>query len=112
MEEMLLDTNANVISDNELPEILQLLPSFKAKTVLELGAGIGYQLDFKVFLKVNLFVFNKRRFTTVLAKKAAKVTAVDFIEKFVEKNREVNSNFNNIDFIHGDVTKLEFQKNG
>jgi phosphoethanolamine N-methyltransferase len=47
-----------------------------------------------------------------LAKKAAKVTAVDFIEKFVEKNREVNSNFNNIDFIHGDVTKLEFQKNG
>ena len=41
MEEMLLDTNANMISDNEMPEILQLLPSFKSKTVLELGAGIG-----------------------------------------------------------------------
>ena len=59
MEEMLLDTNANVISDNELPEILQLLPSFKSKTVLELGAGIGYYFDFKVFLKVNHFFLLK-----------------------------------------------------
>jgi phosphoethanolamine N-methyltransferase len=42
MEEMLLDSNAHAISDNELPEILSILPSFKNKTILELGAGIGY----------------------------------------------------------------------
>ena len=42
MEEMLLDTNANLISDNELPEILSILPSYKSKNVLELGSGIGY----------------------------------------------------------------------
>ena len=41
MEEMLLDTNANLISDSELPEILSFLPNFKSKNVLELGAGIG-----------------------------------------------------------------------
>ena len=41
MEEMLLDTNARTISDTELPEILSILPTFKSKTILELGAGIG-----------------------------------------------------------------------
>jgi phosphoethanolamine N-methyltransferase len=41
IQEMLLDTNADEISDSELPEILSILPSFKDKTVLELGAGIG-----------------------------------------------------------------------
>ena len=44
MEEMLLDTDASTISSNELPEILSILPSFKSKTVLELGSGIGYYL--------------------------------------------------------------------
>jgi phosphoethanolamine N-methyltransferase len=41
IQEMLLDSNAEVISDNELPEIISILPSFKSKVVLELGAGIG-----------------------------------------------------------------------
>lgn len=41
LESMLLDTNANTISDNELPEILSILPSFKGKNILELGSGIG-----------------------------------------------------------------------
>ena len=42
IQEMLLDSNAEQISDSELPEILSILPSFKCKKVLELGAGIGY----------------------------------------------------------------------
>jgi hypothetical protein len=41
IQEMLLDSNAEQISDSELPEILSILPSFKCKKVLELGAGIG-----------------------------------------------------------------------
>jgi hypothetical protein len=41
IQEMLLDSNAEQISDSELPEILSILPSFKYKKVLELGAGIG-----------------------------------------------------------------------
>jgi phosphoethanolamine N-methyltransferase len=41
MQEMLLDSNAEEISDNELPEILSILPSIKSKKILELGAGIG-----------------------------------------------------------------------
>lgn len=41
LQEMLLDSNAEEISDHELPEILSILPSIKTKKVLELGAGIG-----------------------------------------------------------------------
>ena len=41
IQEMMLDSNAEEISDSELPEILSILPSFKSKVVLELGAGIG-----------------------------------------------------------------------
>lgn len=92
IQEMLLDSNAEEISDNELPEILSFLPSFKSKKVLELGAGIG-------------------RFTRVLAQQAEHVTAVDFIEKFIEKNRELNNDLNNIEFMHGDATKVSFQNN-
>lgn len=92
LQEMLLDSNAEEISDHELPEILSILPSIKTKKVLELGAGIG-------------------RFTRMLAQKAENVIAVDFIEKFIQKNRELNSDLNNIQFITGDVTKLTFESN-
>lgn len=91
IQEMLLDSNAQQISDNELPEILSILPSFKSKVILELGAGIG-------------------RFTRVLAQQAEKVTAVDFIEKFLDKSRQLNSDLNNIDYLPSDVTKLQFEK--
>ena len=46
----------------------------------------------------------------VLAQQAEHVVAVDFIERFIEKNRELNSHLNNIDFVHGDVTKLKFEE--
>lgn len=47
-------------------QILSLLPSYKGKSVLELGAGIG-------------------RFTGDLAKEAGHVLALDFIESVIKK---------------------------
>ena len=47
----------------------------------------------------------------MLAQQAEKVVAVDFIERFIEKNKELNANLNNIDYVVGDVTKLSFNKN-
>lgn len=40
-EEMMLDTNADILGKEEIPEILSMLPNVKGKDVLELGAGIG-----------------------------------------------------------------------
>lgn len=53
-----------------------------------------------------IFFFFFRRFTRELAVKAKSVVAVDFMEKFIEKNRENNAEFSNIDFKCADVTKL------
>uniref|UniRef100_A0A8C1GP30 phosphoethanolamine N-methyltransferase n=1 Tax=Cyprinus carpio TaxID=7962 RepID=A0A8C1GP30_CYPCA len=91
VEEMMLDTNAQELTQHELPEILSLLPSLAGSDVLELGAGIG-------------------RFTRHLIGKARHVTAVDFMEKFVEKNKKDNSHLGNAEFIQADVTKLDFPK--
>lgn len=41
VEEMMLDSRAEELTQNELPEILSMLPSLAGATVLELGAGIG-----------------------------------------------------------------------
>ena len=41
IQEMMLDTNAETISDQELPEILSVLPDYTGYNILELGAGIG-----------------------------------------------------------------------
>ncbi|XP_028816602.1 phosphoethanolamine methyltransferase isoform X2 [Denticeps clupeoides] len=92
VEEMMLDSNAQVLTQHELPEILSLLPDLTDKDILELGSGIG-------------------RYTCHLIQKAHHVTAVDFMEKFVEKNRADNSHHNNADFIQADVTLLDFDKN-
>uniref|UniRef100_A0A9J8CJ95 phosphoethanolamine N-methyltransferase n=1 Tax=Cyprinus carpio carpio TaxID=630221 RepID=A0A9J8CJ95_CYPCA len=91
VEEMMLDSNAQELTQHELPEILSLLPSLAGSDVLELGAGIG-------------------RYTRHLIGKARHVTAVDFMEKFVEKNRKDNSHLGNAEFIQADVTKLDFAK--
>lgn len=42
VKEMMLDTDADKISQQEGPEILDLLPDHEGKDILELGAGIGY----------------------------------------------------------------------
>ncbi|XP_030622652.1 phosphoethanolamine methyltransferase [Chanos chanos] len=92
VEEMMLDSNARELTQHELPEILSLLPSIQNTDILELGAGIG-------------------RYTSHLIGKARHVTAVDFMEKFVEKNREDNSHLGNAEFIQSDVTQLNFPNN-
>lgn len=92
VEEMMLDSNAQELTEQELPEILSLLPSVVNKDVLELGAGIG-------------------RYTCHLIGKAHHVTAVDFMEKFVKKNKEDNSHLGNADFLQADVTQLNFPPN-
>ncbi|TSK45891.1 Phosphoethanolamine N-methyltransferase 3 [Bagarius yarrelli] len=92
VEEMMLDSNAQQLTKHELPEILEILPSLDGIKVLELGAGIG-------------------RYTKHLMGKARHVTAVDFMEKFLKKNKEENSHLGNAEFIQADVTQLEFPEN-
>eukprot|EP00063_Salmo_salar_P066432 XP_014041267.1 PREDICTED: phosphomethylethanolamine N-methyltransferase-like isoform X2 [Salmo salar] len=92
VEEMMLDSHAQELTQHELPEILSLLPSLSGQRVLELGAGIG-------------------RYTSHLLTQASHVTAVDFMESFVEKNRQDNSHHGNASFLQADVTKLDFPKN-
>lgn len=45
VEEMMLDSRAQELTQNELPEILSMLPCLTGCTVLELGAGIGYDVN-------------------------------------------------------------------
>lgn len=92
VEEMMLDSSAKIISKEEKPEIISLLPSLDGLNVLELGAGIG-------------------RFTGHLAKLASRVTAVDFMQNFLDKNREDNGYRGNITFLQADVTHLELPEN-
>jgi phosphoethanolamine N-methyltransferase len=99
---MMLDSQAEVLHRAELPEIQERLPAFAGlkvtclfdgfvltMQVLELGAGIG-------------------RFTSMLADEAASVTAVEFMESFVDVNRSTNGSRPNISFVCADVTTLDF----
>ncbi|KAM9795263.1 phosphoethanolamine methyltransferase [Neosynchiropus ocellatus] len=88
VEEMMLDSRAKELTQQEMPEILSILPDLTGLQVLELGAGIG-------------------RYTEHLLTTAEHVTAVDFMESFVEKNRENNGHHGNATFVQADVTKLE-----
>ncbi|XP_074504801.1 uncharacterized protein LOC141775384 [Sebastes fasciatus] len=92
VEEMMLDSRARELTQHELPEILSLLPSLAGSRVLELGAGIG-------------------RYTSHLLTKAGHVTAVDFMESFVEGNRQDNGHHSNATFLQADVTTLDFPQN-
>ncbi|KAM9377274.1 phosphoethanolamine methyltransferase isoform 2-T2 [Pholidichthys leucotaenia] len=92
VEEMMLDSCAQELTQQELPEVLSMLPSLKGCKVLELGAGIG-------------------RYTRHLLTRASHVTAVDFMESFVEKNRQDNGHHSNATFIQADVTKLDVPQN-
>lgn len=89
LESMMLSNEAVYLHENDQNEIFSYLPSYQGKRVLELGAGIG-------------------RFTSKLATMADHVTAVDFMEQYIEKNRADNGHFNNVTFKCADVTKLDF----
>lgn len=91
IQEMMLDSNAEIISEQDMPEVLSHLPDYKNQIILELGAGIG-------------------RFTRVLAQDAKQVVAVDFIESFIEKNKELNKDLDNIEYTVADATKLSYAK--
>ncbi|KMZ62579.1 Phosphoethanolamine N-methyltransferase [Zostera marina] len=92
VEAMMLDSRASDLDKEERPEVISLLPCFKGKSILELGAGIG-------------------RFTGDLAKDAGEIVAVDFIESIIKKNEESNGHFKNASFKCADVTSsdLEFE---
>jgi phosphoethanolamine N-methyltransferase len=77
------------LHDPDKEEVLQLLPCFKGKSVLDFAAGIG-------------------RFTKEFAKKAHRVTAVDFAPQMLQKNRTDNIEFTNIDYICSDAMDLSF----
>merc|ERR1739848_73222 len=89
---MMLDANADQFSNFERSEILSLLPSIKNTDILELGAGIG-------------------RFTTLLGEQAKSVHAVDFIQEFIDKNKEVNQHNKNITFDCLDARNADFPEN-
>jgi phosphoethanolamine N-methyltransferase len=91
VESMMLDSNAADLDKEERPEVLSILPSYKGKSVLELGAGIG-------------------RFTGELAKEAEHVIALDFIESVIKKNEEINGQTHkNVTFMCADVTSPELK---
>ncbi|XP_043931612.1 phosphomethylethanolamine N-methyltransferase-like isoform X2 [Protopterus annectens] len=92
IEEMMLDSHAQIIAVEEQPEIIDMLPDIDGKTILELGAGIG-------------------RFTDHFATVGNNVTAVDFMKTFLDRNREQNNHHANISYIQSDVMQLELQKN-
>ncbi|MPC17161.1 Phosphomethylethanolamine N-methyltransferase [Portunus trituberculatus] len=89
LESMMLSNEAVYLHENDQNEIFSYLPNYQGKRVLELGAGIG-------------------RFTSKLATIAGHVTAVDFMEQYIEKNQEENGHFENVAFKCADVTKLDF----
>ncbi|XP_054839229.1 uncharacterized protein LOC129332271 [Eublepharis macularius] len=88
LEEMMLDSSAQELTQEDVPEILALLPCVEGQDILELGAGIG-------------------RFTGPLADLAHQVTAVDFMESFVTHNQKENGHRPNVVFLQADVTILQ-----
>ncbi|KAF0926541.1 hypothetical protein E2562_026029 [Oryza meyeriana var. granulata] len=90
VEAMMLDSRAADLDKEERPEVLSVLPSYKGKSVLELGAGIG-------------------RFTGELAKEAGHVLALDFIDSVIKKNENINGHHQNITFMCADVTSPDLK---
>lgn len=90
VEGMCLNDRRSEIDPKERTEICGLLPNLQGKIVLELGSGIG-------------------RYTNFFAENAKKVVTVDFVERFVEKNREQNGHYGNIEFVCDDVINLDFK---
>jgi len=89
LESMMLSDQAVYLAENEQNEIISYMPNYRGKKVLELGAGIG-------------------RFTSRLAVVAGHVTAVDFMESYIQENKNDNGHLGNIDFKTADVTKLNY----
>ena len=87
---LLQPEESDTLSQAEVVEILNQLPSLNGMEVLELGAGIG-------------------RYTSHFAEDASHITAVDFMEKFLDQNRKSTEHFNNITYYCTDIMDLEFE---
>ncbi|MCH9613188.1 MAG: hypothetical protein SP1CHLAM54_01850 [Chlamydiia bacterium] len=92
LNSMVLKTDGEAYSLVEIPEILSIVDPYIQKRVLELGAGIG-------------------RFTGELAKLAENVVCNDFVEKFLDTNKNVHGHLSNITYLCQDVCNLCFKKN-
>ena len=107
----MLDTNADKINRFEYPEILECLPDLDGKRILELGAGIGFVTGVQMGSLVTALALRFSRFTKTFAQLGKSVVAVDFMESFLEKNKEENSHYGTVEFIHKDATQLVFEQN-
>ncbi len=87
---MLLRDDSDNLSQVEKTDILAQLPSLDGMNILELGAGIG-------------------RYTSHFARIASHVTAVDFVEKFLDQNRKTTAQFSNISYYCANVMDLAFE---
>lgn len=56
-----------------------------------------------------IYIKNFRRFTSVFAETAKHVISTDFVANFIEKNRERNAHFKNIDYIVSDTVGLKLE---
>lgn len=88
---MMCNPDALEFETFERAEIVSYLPDLKGKQVLEPAAGIG-------------------RFTVYFASVAEHVTAVDFVDKFIEKNKKACSCFLNTTHHVGNVMELNIEK--
>jgi phosphoethanolamine N-methyltransferase len=86
-EAMLLNKNADELEELDRADILASLPDFTDKDVVDIGAGIG-------------------RFTTIFSQTARHVTSTDFIESFIQKNKERNAAAKNIKYVVSDAANL------
>lgn len=91
VDAMMLDDNSVLLDAGDRAEVLAMLPDLTGKAVSEIGAGIG-------------------RYTTPLLeeKKVGSIHATDFVESYIEKNREVNGHHANATFARSDVTEEDF----
>uniref|UniRef100_A0A915EV01 phosphoethanolamine N-methyltransferase n=1 Tax=Ditylenchus dipsaci TaxID=166011 RepID=A0A915EV01_9BILA len=87
---MMLNKNADELEAFDREDILAALPDYNGMDVLDIGAGIG-------------------RFTSVFAQRARHVTTTDFIEQFIEKNRQRNAHFRNISYKVSDAVSLKME---
>ena len=72
-------------------EIINYFPNIEGQQILELAAGIG-------------------RFTKPLAAVAEHIVVVDFVEKFIAKNKENNCKFNNITYHVSNAMDINFER--
>nr|6WLF_A Chain A, Phosphoethanolamine N-methyltransferase 1 [Bursaphelenchus xylophilus]6WLF_B Chain B, Phosphoethanolamine N-methyltransferase 1 [Bursaphelenchus xylophilus] len=85
---MMLNNNADQLEPFDRADIIQDLPDFTGMNVVDVGAGIG-------------------RFTTTFAQRAKHVVSSDFIDSFIEKNKERNAAFENITYQVSDALGLQ-----